>query len=179
MGRSDPGGLSPAQVLATVGGIVLVDAFTKLVAVDRLVPVHTPHPVLGEWLRWTLVYNPGAAFGLHLGPWSRWIFIGLTLVALGVLWSLYRASAVDARLRVISLAAIAGGAVGNLVDRLRSARGVVDFIDVGVGAWRWPTFNVADMAVSCGAIALAVVLWREDAAQARARAEQASAPPTS
>lgn len=162
-----------------VGGIVLVDAFTKLIAVDRLVPVHTPHPVLGEWLRWTLVYNPGAAFGLHLGPWSRWIFIALTVVALGVLWSLYRASAAEARVRVLALASIAGGAVGNLVDRLRSARGVVDFIDVGVGAWRWPTFNVADMAVSCGAVTLAIVLWREDAALARERAlaGQGTAPP--
>jgi signal peptidase II len=175
MGRSEPGGFAPAQVLGMVGGIVLVDAFTKLIAVDRLVPVHTPHPVLGEWLRWTLVYNPGAAFGLHLGPWSRWIFIALTAVALGVLWSLYRSSAVEARVRVLALASIGGGAVGNLVDRLRSARGVVDFIDVGVGAWRWPTFNVADMAVSCGAITLAIVLWREDVALARERA----APPRS
>lgn len=179
MERSEPGGLAPAHVLGMVGGIVLVDAFTKLIAVDRLVPMHTPHPVIGEWLRWTLVYNPGAAFGLHLGPWSRWIFIALTAVALGVLWSLYRASPSDARVRVLALASIAGGAVGNLVDRLRSARGVVDFIDVGVGAWRWPTFNVADMAVSCGAITLAIVLWREDVALARekALAEQGAAPP--
>jgi signal peptidase II len=174
MGRSEPGGLSPARVLAIVGAIVLTDAFTKLIAVDRLVPMHTPHPVFGEWFRWTLVYNPGAAFGLHLGPWSRWIFIGLTVVALAVLWGLYRTSAPDARVRVVALASIAGGAVGNLVDRLRSSRGVVDFIDVGVGDWRWPTFNVADMAVSLGAITLAVVLWREDAASAAARA---AAPP--
>lgn len=168
MGRSEPGGLGPLSVLGVVAGIVLVDAFTKLLAVDRLMPMHTPHPVLGEWLRLTLVYNPGAAFGLHLGPWSRWIFIVLSLVALVVLWSLYRASAVEARVRVLALAAIAGGAIGNLVDRLRSSRGVVDFIDVGVGAWRWPTFNVADMAVSVGAMTLAVVLWREDMAAARA-----------
>ncbi|MBX3133274.1 MAG: signal peptidase II [Gemmatimonadaceae bacterium] len=175
MGRSEPGGFGPAGVLGIVGGIVLVDAFTKLLAVDRLVPVHVPHPVLGEYLRWTLVYNPGAAFGLHLGPWSRWIFVLLTFVALAVLWSMYRSSAPHARLRVIALASIAGGAVGNLVDRLRSARGVVDFIDVGVGAWRWPTFNVADIAVSCGAITLAVILWREDvAAERRAKAEAAS-----
>jgi signal peptidase II len=169
MGRSDPGGLSPAGVLSIVGGIVLADAFTKFVAVDRLVPVHVPHPVLGDWLRWTLVYNPGAAFGLHLGPWSRWIFMVLTVVALGVLWSLYRSSAPEARLRVWALAGIAGGAVGNLVDRIRSPRGVVDFIDVGVGSWRWPTFNVADMAVSAGAITLAIILWREDAEHARER----------
>jgi signal peptidase II len=56
---------------------------------------------------------------------------------------------------------VCGGAVGNVIDRIRSARGVVDFIDVGIGTYRWPTFNVADIAVTCGAIALAVVLWQE------------------
>lgn len=168
MGRSEPGGLGPVAVLSITGGIVVADAFTKLLAVDRLAPVHTPHPVIGEWLRWTLVYNPGAAFGLHLGPWSRWIFIVLTFVALGVLWSMYRQSVPAARVKVVALATIAGGAIGNLVDRVRSSRGVVDFIDVGVGDWRWPTFNIADIAVSCGAIVLAVILWREDVDAERA-----------
>lgn len=170
MGRSDPGGLAPAPFFGIVGVIVLVDAFTKLLAVDRLAPVHMPHPVFGEWVRLTLVYNRGAAFGLHLGPYSRWLFVGLTVVALAVLWSLYRASAPEARFKVLALASVAGGAIGNVVDRLRWSRGVVDFLDVGVGAWRWPTFNVADIAVSVGACALAVVLWREDVEIARARA---------
>ncbi len=173
MARSEPGGLGPVGVLSITGGIVLADAFTKLLAVDRLAPVHTPHPVLGEWLRWTLVYNPGAAFGLHLGPWSRWIFIALTFVALGVLWTMYRQSVPEARVKVVALATIAGGAIGNLVDRVRSSRGVVDFIDVGVGQWRWPTFNIADIAVSCGAILLAIILWQEDAAAERAAASAA------
>lgn len=177
MARSNPGGLAPAAVLSITGGIVLADAFTKLLAVDRLMPMYTPHPVIGNTLRWTLVYNPGAAFGLHLGPWSRVLFIALTFIALGVLWTMYRQSAPQARLKVIAIATIAGGAIGNLVDRLRSPRGVVDFIDVGVGDWRWPTFNIADIAVSCGAIALAIVLWREDADAERAQetAEVASA----
>ncbi|WKW11974.1 signal peptidase II [Pseudogemmatithrix spongiicola] len=178
MARSEPGGLGPVGVLSITGGIVLADAFTKLLAVDRLAPIHTPHPVLGDVLRWTLVYNPGAAFGLHLGPWSRWIFIVLTFVALGVLWSMYRQSVPEARLKVIALATIAGGAIGNLVDRVRSSRGVVDFIDVGVGDWRWPTFNIADIAVSCGAIALAIVLWREDVEAERLAKAEASADAT-
>jgi signal peptidase II len=177
MERSRPGGIGPAFLLA---GIVLADGFTKLMAVDRLAPVHTPHPVIGDVLRWTLVYNPGAAFGLHVGPWSRWIFVVLTFVALAVLWSMYRQSTRDQVVKVLALASIAGGAIGNLIDRLRSARGVVDFIDVGVGAWRWPTFNIADIAVSCGAITLAIVLWREDveaerAAKAAALAGEATA----
>jgi signal peptidase II len=62
---------------------------------------------------------------------------------------------------------IAGGAAGNLIDRVLSSAGVVDFIDVGIPSWRWPTFNVADIAVSCGAVALALSLWREDTSRRR------------
>jgi signal peptidase II len=72
---------------------------------------------------------------------------------------------------------VCGGAVGNLGDRLRSSRGVVDFIDVWIGYFHWPTFNVADMAVSCGAVALAIVLWmegRESERAARANAPELS-----
>jgi len=63
---------------------------------------------------------------------------------------------------------ILGGAFGNLIDRLRSGQGVVDFIDVGIGEHRWPTFNIADIGVSCGAVLLAWILWREDRAAALA-----------
>jgi hypothetical protein len=68
---------------------------------------------------------------------------------------------------------VCAGAVGNLIDRLRSFFGVVDFIDVGIGDARWPTFNVADMAVSIGAALLAWVLWQED------QSTQATAPAVS
>lgn len=153
--------LSTRQFGSVIACVVLADAFTKLLAVDRLSPAHVPHSVFGDWFRLTLVYNPGAAFGLHLGPWSRWIFIALTLVAVVVMWRLFFASPPDARWRTWALALVSAGALGNLVDRLRSARGVVDFIDVGVGAWRWPTFNIADIAVSTGAILLTIVFWNE------------------
>jgi signal peptidase II len=82
---------------------------------------------------------------------------------------------------VLALALVCAGALGNLFDRLRSDLGVVDFIDVGVGDGRWPTFNVADMAVSVGAVLLAWVLWQEDqaavAAVAAASAPQVTTPP--
>ncbi len=153
--------MSTRRYLAIVLAVVLVDAFTKLLAVDRLSPAYVPHPVFGEWFRLTLVYNPGAAFGLHLGPWSRWIFMALTVVAVVVMWRLYTSSPPGARWRVWALALVTGGALGNLIDRIRSARGVVDFLDVGVEAWRWPTFNVADIAVSTGAVLLTIVFWNE------------------
>jgi signal peptidase II len=144
--------------------VALLDIVTKAIAVQALVPQRVPHEVLGDYVRLTLVYNPGAAFGLNLGPQSRWIFTVLTLVALVILWRLYRSTRGGDLLRVLSLALVCAGAIGNLIDRLRSDLGVVDFLDVGVGSTRWPTFNVADMAVSVGAVLLAWVLWQEDRA---------------
>ncbi|HVZ49914.1 MAG TPA: signal peptidase II [Gemmatimonadaceae bacterium] len=153
---------------AIVGGVFVADQITKLLAVDMLSPAYFPRRVVGDALRLTLVYNPGAAFGLHLGAQSRWIFMALTVGALVLLGRLYVETTRGDLRRVTAIALVCGGALGNLLDRVRSARGVVDFIDVGVGTARWPTFNVADMAVSCGAILLAYVLWREDVDRQRA-----------
>jgi signal peptidase II len=173
--RALPGGIAPWRLVVAIGAVVLVDIVTKAIAVERLAPAHVPHEVLGDFLRLTLSYNRGAAFGLNLGEWSRPGFIVLTFIAFAVLSSLYKSSAADARLRVIAIASVTAGATGNVLDRMRSARGVVDFIDIGIGAWRWPTFNVADMAVSFGAIALAVALWREDRAAEAAEGAAARA----
>lgn len=151
---------------------IVLDLITKLIAEATLLP--TPGvAVIGEWVQLRLVYNPGAAFGLHVGAYSRWIFFTIAVVAVVVLIRMSRTSPVGDRFRQLALGLVAGGAFGNLIDRVRSPRGVVDFLDVGVGALRWPTFNVADIAVSCGAIALAISLWREDARRA---AESSSAP---
>jgi signal peptidase II len=155
--------------------VAVLDVVTKAIAVRALLPQRLPHPVWGRALRFTLVYNPGAAFGLHLGPQSRWIFTGLTIVALVILARLYRSTMRGDSPRVLALALVCGGAIGNLLDRLRSDLGVVDFIDVGFGDARWPTFNVADMAVSCGAVLLAYVLWQEDQAAAPAAGPLAGA----
>jgi len=141
--------------------VVAGDVVTKYVASSTLA-VGRAREGIGEWLRFTLVYNPGAAFGLHVGEHSRWVFMALTVGALLILGRLYVTTKEGDRSRVLSLALVCGGALGNLIDRIRAARGVVDFLDVGVGDARWPTFNVADMAVSIGAFLLAVVLWAED-----------------
>ena len=158
--------------------VVAVDVVTKLMAVANLSPQHVPHPVLGEHLRLTLVYNPGAAFGLHLGPLSRWIFMALTIGALFVLWRLYQATRQGDLTRTLALGLVCGGAVGNLIDRIRSPIGVVDFIDVGLRDMRWPTFNVADMAVSVGAFLLAWVLWGEEREATLVRAATVTETPT-
>ena len=143
-------------------GFLVTDIVTKWWAVKALAPAHMRHAVFGDWMTFTLLYNPGAAFGLHLGDWSRWIFTALTVGAVIILTRMYRGTAEGDRVKLIALGMILGGACGNLIDRLRSSQGVVDFIDVGIGDMRWPTFNVADIGVSCGALLLAYVLWRED-----------------
>ena len=123
-----------------------------------------PQEVLGEYVRLSLVYNRGAAFGLNVGDHSRWVFMALTIGALLILGRLYLSTRPGDRLRVASLALVCGGALGNLIDRIRHDLGVVDFLDLGFGDARWPTFNIADMAVSSGAFLLAIVLWAEDRA---------------
>ena len=142
--------------------VVASDVITKAIATKTLLLERVPHEVIGEYVRFTLVYNPGAAFGLHVGEYSRWVFLALTIGALVILGRLYVSAPPGDRSRIVALALVCGGAIGNLIDRIRSAKGVVDFLDVGVGDTRWPTFNVADMAVSIGAFLLAIVLWGED-----------------
>jgi signal peptidase II len=150
---------------------VLIDRATKVVA-DRALAGHAVH-LLGDAVQLRLVHNQGAAFGLELGSWQRWIFLGIALVAIVWLHSAARQASVLDTLRQYAVGFVAGGAAGNAIDRLLSSRGVVDFIDVGVGTLRWPTFNVADIAVTCGAVALAISLWREDARRSAAAASSA------
>ena len=149
--------------------VLIADLLTKQIVERALFPV-PPVTVLGDWIQLRLVYNQGAAFGLDLGPWSRWIFLLIALVAIVLLYRLSRGSRPGDRLRHFACGLVAGGAAGNLLDRIRSSQGVVDFIDVGIGSHRWPTFNLADMAVSCGAVVLAISLWVEDARRSRTEA---------
>jgi len=152
--------------LGVVGGVVLLDIVTKAV-VQRTLRLYDPVPVLGDFFRLTYIFNRGAAFGLHLGENSRWIFTGLTVLAIIGLFLWYRSTPRTDRSRLLALASVTAGAIGNLIDRVRSHQGVVDFLDVGFGDVRWPVFNVADIAVTCGAILLAISLWREDVQAAR------------
>lgn len=159
------------RLFAVTAALVIVfDLVTKAAAEAHLTRV-TGVSVFGEWFQLRLVYNQGAAFGLHLGPFSRWFFLGFAVLAVFVLNTLSRSAMPGDRFRQIACGLVTGGAIGNLLDRVRSARGVVDFIDIGLGSYRWPTFNIADIAVTCGALALALSFWREDVQ----RSETASA----
>ncbi len=145
--------------------VTVLDFVTKAVAVERLAPRHIPHRVFGDFVRFTLAYNPGAAFGMHLGSASRWIFSILSVVIVVVLLRSTAELTRLSKLAAIGVPIVIGGALGNLLDRIRLREGVVDFIDVGVGDVRFWTFNVADSAVTVGAVCLILALWSQEREQ--------------
>ena len=141
--------------------LLLTDCATKRV-VEHHLTVGQSRPVVGEVVRLTLAYNTKAVMGLPLGGGSsRLVLSALSIAALVVLGLLYHRAQPSERLRVVGIALVAGGAIGNLLDRLRSSAGVVDFIDVGVANVRFWTFNVADMGITAGAVLLLLVMvWK-------------------
>lgn len=147
--------------VAVMGGVVTLDYLTKIL-IQRTITLYDQVNIIGDYVRLTYIHNPGAAFGIHLGAYSRIIFLVLSLIALGALAAMYWVTSARDKIRLASIALICGGAVGNLLDRIRSEHGVVDFVDIGIGTLRWPVFNIADVAVTCGAVFLALSLWREE-----------------
>lgn len=138
---------------------LIADFLTKRWAFDFLSTHGGSQQIVGDYLRFTLAFNKGMAFGISFGEWSRWILIGFVLITIGLIYHLYRQTRDSERIQTIALALITGGALGNLVDRLMSARGVVDFIDVGIGTHRFYIFNIADAGVSIGGALLVLTLW--------------------
>ena len=133
-------------LLAVTGGVLALDQLTKFLVMQRI-PFETSIPIVGDFVRFTHIRNRGVAFGLLSDQGIPFVFVSLVAMLLIVL-SLRRVPR-EARTLRLSLAAILGGACGNLIDRVRF-REVVDFIEVGVGRLRWPVFNVADVAVTTG-----------------------------
>lgn len=159
---AERGGSRKALLFAgIVGGVLAVDIITKEIVV-RTINLYQQIPIIGDYVRLTYIHNPGAAFGIEVGEHSRIVFLVLSLLALLALGAMYWFTPAADRMRLAAIALICGGALGNLLDRVRSAAGVVDFLDVGVGTVRWPVFNVADIAVTTGAIILALSLWKEE-----------------
>jgi signal peptidase II len=144
--------------------LVLTDCTSKDYAVEQL-KTYVPRTVIDPFIRFTLVYNPDMAFGIdltpYLGPWARPILIALMLTIVGVMARLYVREAPKARVMAAGLALAIGGAIGNMIDRFRSPRGVVDFIDVGIDSHRFYIFNVADFGITVGSIIIGLVLLRE------------------
>jgi signal peptidase II len=134
--------------------VIALDQLTKHIVLATLQP-YTPVAVIPGFLNWTLAFNTGAAFSfLHdAGGWQRWLFSVLAIVVCSVLvvW-LRRLPRAEWR-TALPLALVIGGALGNLIDRVRLGR-VTDFIEVYHQQWSWPAFNVADSAISVGAVLL-------------------------
>jgi signal peptidase II len=146
--------------------LFVTDCTTKNLVVERLEAAPGPTPIVDSFLRLSLVHNPGTAFGFDLRPYlgeaSRAVLIACMLAILVVLLGIYRRTPGRAKLVAAALGLTAGGALGNLLDRFRYEQGVVDFIDVGIGAHRFWVFNVADAGITVGAVILAVLLLREE-----------------
>ena len=151
--------------------VLVADFISKRFAESRLLPLYTPHEVIGDVVRFTLAYNKYAAMGLSLGAYSRVGFGVIAAIVLIILGAFYRKTPADSAGSAAALALVAGGALGNVTDRIMSSQGVVDFIDVGIGNARFYTFNVADAAITCGAILLAILSMKGNAG-----AEAAGAP---
>jgi signal peptidase II len=139
-------------ILAVV--VLAADQFAKHLALTTL-EWQTPVPVVGEALQWYLVLNPGAAFSI--GEGVTWVFtIALAAVAAGIVW--VAVTRVRSRIWAVVLGLLLGGVLGNLTDRLFRSPGfavghVVDFIST---PWMMPAiYNVADMFIVCGMIAVA------------------------
>jgi signal peptidase II len=126
-----------------------LDQLTKLFAVNYLRPLEPPTEVIGTLLRLKLTFNPYGVFGISVG--SNELYYVLSLAGLVVLS--YIALTVKDRTGVVVFGLLIGGAIGNLVDRLRFGY-VIDFIDMGIGNVRWFTYNLADAFITVGAIFL-------------------------
>ena len=153
--------------------VLVVDLVTKSWALRAL--AFERGELFGGLLPLTLAFNKGAAFGISVGDDSRWLFVPITFVALGLLAVLFKQAEQRDYLRIVAISLVVSGAIGNLYDRIRWDRGVVDFLGpIDLGFWYFPIFNVADIAISCGAIMLAISFWLEERQEAaRERLAQA------
>jgi signal peptidase II len=145
----------------TTGLILLLDQITKFY-VDSSMRLHESIPVIQGFFNITYVRNPGAAFGFlaDASPLFRSIFfVAVTVLAIILVVHYIWKSRAEEPFLTFALALILAGAVGNLIDRVRLGE-VIDFLDVYIGSYHWPAFNVADSAISVGAVILFIELTR-------------------
>jgi signal peptidase II len=142
---------SPIIPLAWLLAVVVLDQATKALIMAKF-SMFELQPVIPGLFNLTYLTNTGAAFGMLAGAptiWRQVFFVGVAVVAIGVLVFSYRQFRNQGRIFAHAIGLIAGGAVGNLIDRLRFGA-VVDFLDFYIGTRHWPAFNVADAAITIG-----------------------------
>ncbi len=144
--------------------VYVSDLFSKLWILKHFTTEGQSEAVLGNFLHFTLTYNRGGVFGLAQG--YAWIFQILTGFAILFLLYYYYRSPENSKIFSLAIAAILGGALGNFTDRFYgSVPGVVDFIDVRFGAFRWFVFNIADAFICVGAFLLAISFYQFEKAE--------------
>lgn len=148
-GRGPSLGAAPFAGIA--GLVVVLDQLTKWLVLANM-PLHRSIAVIPGFFNLTHIHNPGGAFGFMAtgSPGLRnLLFLGVATVAMVLIVYFYRSTPRNYPFLAAALALIFGGAVGNIIDRLRFGV-VVDFLDFYVGAYHWPAFNVADSAITVG-----------------------------
>jgi len=147
-------GINKIRKLALIAGTVVVaDQVTKIIVLHTL-PLFESVPVIPGFFNLTHIHNPGGAFGFLSSQTSQLqqvIFLLIPLAAVGLILFFYWKTPYDYRLLSAGLAMVFGGAIGNIIDRIRMGE-VVDFLDFYLGSLHWPAFNIADSAVTVGMI---------------------------
>jgi signal peptidase II len=158
--------------LSVLGVVYLSDLVSKLWILRRLGSIGQSETVIKNFLYFTLTRNEGGVFGMLQG--HAWLFQVLTGFAIIFLVYYYYKTPENSLVFSLAIAAILGGALGNFTDRFYgSTPGVVDFIDIRIGTFRWFIFNIADAFISVGAFLLAIAFYRfEKAEKAAAAATQ-------
>ena len=142
--------------------IIVFDQLSKIYIVNNMVEGQMPVQVFGDFLRFSFVFNTGGAMGTMIGP--PWLYLILTIIALTVIIKYFTTLEPQDTLIKTALALVFGGAVGNLIDRLRFGK-VVDFIDADfpdiafLNIERWYTFNIADAAITVGLVFFAITAF--------------------
>ncbi|MFZ5774674.1 MAG: signal peptidase II [Thermodesulfobacteriota bacterium] len=151
---------SPLIPLGWLALVVLLDQWSKALVMEHFT-LYELRPVIPGLFNLTHLTNTGAAFGMLAGAQTTWrqlFFVGVAVVALGVMIFSFKHFRSQSRLYIHALGLIAGGAVGNLIDRVRFGA-VVDFLDFYVGSHHWPAFNVADSAITVGVGLFLLASW--------------------
>jgi signal peptidase II len=156
-------GRPPLKLLVSVPlTVVALDQATKFWVGTRM-ELFESIPVIPGFFSITYVRNPGAAFGMFSQAHDLWrmsLLVGVSLVAVALLTLFFLRSPHAERVSRLAAVLVMGGALGNLIDRLRFGE-VIDFLDLFVGRLHWPAFNVADSAITIGIGLFVVSAWRE------------------
>lgn len=148
--------------------VVVLDQLTKAIVLARM-ELHQSIPIVDGFFALTYVRNTGAAFGILAGRLAELrvpFLLAVSVLALGVLFWFIRTVPADRRAVIAACGGVLGGAIGNMIDRALYGE-VIDFLDVYVGTYHWPAFNVADAAITVGVVVLCLDALRQSPAPER------------